>query len=173
MRGRLPQTILTDFDSGLRDGIAREFPDTKHVICIWHVLFKLSSWFSLPLGSQYEEFKAEFDLLCHLEDVDDFEHQWNLLVARFGLVSDKHMALLFSYRASWLFSFIKGCFVARTMTIEFSQSLDTFLKRILSGQTCLQVFFDQVCWLLVCFLVNILKFLIYSFKFSFLHFLGQ
>ncbi|KAK4846842.1 hypothetical protein QYF36_022538 [Acer negundo] len=60
MRGSCPQTILTDIDSGLRDGIARELPNTKH------------------------------------------------------------------------------------MTIEFSQSLETFLKRILSGQTCLQVFFEQV-----------------------------
>ncbi|KAK4846609.1 hypothetical protein QYF36_019816 [Acer negundo] len=91
-----------------------------------------------------DEFKAEFNMLCHLEGVEAFEHQWNLLVARFGLVSDKHIALLSSYRASWPFSYIRGYFLAWTMTIEFSQSLETFLKRILSGQTCLQVFFEQV-----------------------------
>ncbi|XP_044504010.1 putative protein FAR1-RELATED SEQUENCE 10 [Mangifera indica] len=144
MRGRRPQTILTDIDSGLREGISRELPNTKHVICIWHILSKLSSWFSLPLGSQFEEFKAEFNMLCHLENVEDFEHQWNLLVARFGLASDKHIALLFSYRESWPFSYIRGYFVARAMTAEFSQSLDTSLKRILNGQPCLQVFFEQV-----------------------------
>ncbi|KAI9177477.1 hypothetical protein LWI28_015678 [Acer negundo] len=83
-------------------------------------------------------------MLCHLEGVEAFEHQWNLLVVRFGLVSDKHIALLSSYRASWPFSYIRGYFLAWTMTIEFSQSLETFLKRILSGQTCLQVFFEQV-----------------------------
>ncbi|KAI9177295.1 hypothetical protein LWI28_013348 [Acer negundo] len=91
-----------------------------------------------------DEFKAEFNMLCHLEGVEAFEHQWNLLVARFGLVSDKHIALLSSYRASWPFSYIRGYFLAWTMTIEFSQSLEIFLKRILSGQTCLQVFFEQV-----------------------------
>jgi hypothetical protein len=144
MRGRRPQTILTDIDSGLRDAIARELPNTKHVICIWHILSKLSSWFSLPLGSQYADFKPDFDMLCHLESVEDFEHQWNLLVARFGLVSDKHVSLLFSYRASWPLSYTKSLFVARMLTAEFSQSLDSFLKRILSAQTCLQVFFDQV-----------------------------
>ena len=117
MRGRHPQTILTDIDSGLRDGIARELPNTKHVICMWHILSKLSSWFSLPLGSQYEEFKAEFDMLCRLESVDDFEHQWNHFVARFGLVSDKHIALLFSYRAFWLFSYIRGYFLANMTTV--------------------------------------------------------
>lgn len=34
MRGRQPQTIVTDIDSGLRDAIANEMPNTKHVICI-------------------------------------------------------------------------------------------------------------------------------------------
>ncbi|GLT94196.1 hypothetical protein SLE2022_119510 [Rubroshorea leprosula] len=144
MGGKRPQTIITDVDSGLRDAIARELPDTKHVICLWHILSKLSSWFSLPLGSQYEDFKTEFDMLCHLEGIEEFEHQWSLLVARFGLASDKHIALLFSYRASWPLSYIRGYFLARTMTAEFSQSMDACLKRILSGQTCLQVFFEQV-----------------------------
>ena len=147
MRGRHPQTLLTDIDSSLRDAIEREFPNTKHVICSWNVLSKLSSWFSLPLGSQYEEFKAEFDMLCHLEGIEEFEHQWNHLVARFGLASDKHIALLFSYRTSWPLSYIRGYFLAHSMTAEFSKSLDAFLRRILSGQTCLQLFFEQVCWL--------------------------
>ncbi|KAG2719571.1 hypothetical protein I3843_03G259100 [Carya illinoinensis] len=144
MGGQHPQTILTDIDSGLGDAIARELPNTKHVICIWHILSKLSSWFALPLGSQYADFKADFDVLCHLESVEDFEHQWNLLVARFGLVSDKHIALLFLYRASWPLSFIRSYFVARMLTAEFSQSLDSFLKKILNAQTCLQAFFEQV-----------------------------
>ncbi|XP_012478472.1 putative protein FAR1-RELATED SEQUENCE 10 isoform X1 [Gossypium raimondii] len=144
MRGRCPQTVLTDIDSSLRDAIARELPDTKHVICSWHVHSKLSSWFTPSLGSQYEEFKAEFDMLCHLEGIEEFEHQWNHLVARFGLASDKHIALLFSYRTSWPLSYIRSYFLARSMTAEFYQSLDEFFKRILSGQTCLQLFFEQV-----------------------------
>ena len=116
MRGRHPQTILTDIDSSLRDAMEREFPNTKHVICSWHVLSKLSSWFSLPFGSQYEEFKAEFDMFCQLEGIEEFEHQWNLLVARFGLASDKHIALLFSYTTFWPLSYIRGYFLACSMT---------------------------------------------------------
>ncbi|KAF3945486.1 hypothetical protein CMV_028138 [Castanea mollissima] len=73
MRGRRPQTILTDIDSGLRDAIARELPNTKHRV-------------------------------------------WKILS-------------------------INGIF---WLLAEFSQSLDSFLKRILSAHTCLQVFFEQV-----------------------------
>lgn len=144
IKGRHPQTIITDMELALRDAIARELPNTKHVVCIWHILSKLSSWLSFPLGSRFEDFKAEFDLLCHEENVEDFEHQWNLLVARFELVTDKHVALLFSYRGFWSISYIRGSFLARTMAPEFSQSLHTFLKRILGGQTCLQASFEQI-----------------------------
>ncbi|KAM7263855.1 hypothetical protein ACFE04_001538 [Oxalis oulophora] len=144
MRGKHPQTIVTDIDLRLRDAIAEELPNTKHVISIWKVLSKLPSWFSLPLGSRYKDFKAGFDVLCHLEGLEDFEHHWNVLVAQYGLTSDKHIALLFSYRAYWACSYIKSYFLARTMTIEFSQSLNTFLKGILVGQTCLPLFFEQV-----------------------------
>ena len=138
--------MITDIDSGLKDAIARELPNTRHIICIWHILSKISSWFSVPLGSQYENFKAEFDMLSHLESVEDFEHQWNILVARFGLVSDKHIGLLYPSRESWSLSYIRGYFLARTLTAEFSLALESFLKRILIAETCLQVFFEQVCY---------------------------
>ncbi|KAH0650774.1 putative protein FAR1-RELATED SEQUENCE 10 [Solanum tuberosum] len=144
MRGRQPQTIVTDIDSGLRDAIASEMPNTKHVICIWQVLSKLSSWFSSPLGLQYPDFKSEFDMLCRLENVEDFEHQWNQLVARFGLGSDKHIALLLSYRASWPISYMRNFFLARTMTIEYWKLVETFMKNILTPQSSLLLFFEQV-----------------------------
>ncbi|KAI4308515.1 hypothetical protein L6164_031578 [Bauhinia variegata] len=144
MRGRYPETILTDIDPGLGDAIAREFSNTKHVICTWHILSKLSSWFSILLGSKYSDFRSEFDILCDLESIENFEHQWDPFVARFGLVSDKHIALLSSFRASWPVAYIRSYFVARSLTAEFSQSIDSFFKRILNGQTCLHGFFEQI-----------------------------
>ncbi|GMH12565.1 hypothetical protein Nepgr_014406 [Nepenthes gracilis] len=144
MQGRQPQTVVTDIDSAIRDAVASEWPNTKHVICIWKIMSKLSSWFSLPLGLQYAEFKSEFEMLCYLESIEDFEHQWNHFIARFGIASDRHITLLSSYRTSWPFSYIRGYFLARMMTTDYTRSLDTFLKGILNGQTCLQVFFQQV-----------------------------
>nr|GMC70644.1 FAR1-RELATED SEQUENCE 10 [Ipomoea batatas] len=144
MEGRQPETIVTDLDSELRDAIANEMPNTKHVICLWKILPKLSSWFSTPLGVQYAEFKSEFDIISQLENVDEFEHQWNHLVARYGLGSDKHIALLFAYRMSWPISYIRNFFLAHSMTPEYSKLVETFLKHILSEQSNLQLFFEQV-----------------------------
>ncbi|CBI25746.3 hypothetical protein VitviT2T_014749 [Vitis vinifera] len=144
MKGRPPQAIITDLDPGLRDAIRSELPTTKHVISVWNILAKLSSWFSLPLGLQYAEFKSEFEALYCLEVPDEFDLRWNQMVSRFGLSSDKHIALLFSLRASWALAFIRGYFLARMTTELYAKSVDSFLKGIFNAQTCLRSFFEQV-----------------------------
>ncbi|GMY36648.1 FAR1-RELATED SEQUENCE 10 [Fagus crenata] len=144
MRGRCPQTILTDLDPGLRDAIRSELPSTKHVTSIWNILSKLPSWFSLPLGSRYAEFKSEFDALYRVDSEDEFDLRWNQMVSMFGLGSDKHIALLFSFRASWALSYMRVYFLARMATTAYSKSVDAFLKGVFSTQTCLRSFFEQV-----------------------------
>ncbi|PNX93001.1 protein FAR1-related sequence 10-like [Trifolium pratense] len=101
MRGRCPQTILSDLDPGLRDAVRSEFPGTKHVISVWNIINKVPSWFSLPLGSRYAEFKSEFNALFNIENTEEFELQWSQMISVFGLDSDKHIDLLYSVRASW------------------------------------------------------------------------
>ncbi|CAM8988977.1 unnamed protein product [Rhodiola kirilowii] len=144
MRGRQPQTILTDMDPAIIHAVANELPNTKHVICLWHILSKISSWFSVPLGSHYGDFRSEFEVTCYLERIEDFEHQWNHLVTQYELGSDKHLALLYTYREYWPFCFISNYFLARMATKEFLKSMNTFLKKILSSQACLQGFFEEI-----------------------------
>ncbi|KAA8519207.1 hypothetical protein F0562_013463 [Nyssa sinensis] len=144
MKGRYPQTILTDLDPGLRDAIRSELPNTKHVTSIWNIMPKVSCWFSPPLGPRYAEFKSEFDALYHLESTEGFEFRWNQMVSRFGLASDKHIDLLFSLSSSWALSYTRGCFLARMATTAYSKSVDAFLKGIFNAQTCLRSFFEQV-----------------------------
>ncbi|GFQ03020.1 putative protein far1-related sequence 10 [Phtheirospermum japonicum] len=144
MRGRQPEIVVTDMDSGLRDALAIEMPNTKQIISIWHVLSKIPSWFSVQLGEQYSDFKSEFDTLCHLENMEDFEHQWNHLVAQFGIGSDKHISLLFGYRTSWPFCYVRNYFLARTLMPEYCKLVETFLKNVVSMQSSLPCFFNQV-----------------------------
>lgn len=144
MKGRYPQTILTDLDPVLRDAITIELPSTKHITSIWNILPKLSSWFSVLLGSQYVEFKSEFEVLYGLESAEDFELRWNHMVSQYGLSSDKHIALLLSLRSSWALSYTRGFFLARMSTAAYSKAVDAFLKGVFNAQTCLRSFFEQV-----------------------------
>ncbi|XP_065870983.1 putative protein FAR1-RELATED SEQUENCE 10 isoform X2 [Euphorbia lathyris] len=144
MKGKCPQTILTDLDMGLKDAISSELPSTKHVIPKWTILPKVYSWFSLPLGSRYGEFKSKFDELYHIENAEDFELQWNQMVSLYGLGSDKHIALLNSLRGSWALSYVRGYFLARMATSAYSKSVDAFIKGVCSTESCLRTFFEQV-----------------------------
>ncbi|PKI60762.1 hypothetical protein CRG98_018845 [Punica granatum] len=144
MNGRFPQTIVTDLDVSLKDAVRSGLPSTKHVISVSSILPKLSSWFSVPLGSQYEEFRSEFDSINCIETAEDFDFQWNQMVSRFSLGSDKHIALLHSVRVSWAPSHTRGYLLARITSPVFLKSVDTFLKGIFGAQTCLRSFFDQV-----------------------------
>ncbi|KAL3521826.1 hypothetical protein ACH5RR_014660 [Cinchona calisaya] len=144
MKGRYPQTIVTDIDLGLRDAIRSELPSTKHVISVWNILPKVFSWFSVLLGPRYSELKSELEVLYSMESAEEFEYQWSQIISRFGLNSDKHITLLFSLRLYWAMSYIRGCFLAQMASISYSKSVDTFLKGVFNAQTCLRSFFEQV-----------------------------
>ncbi|KAL5575837.1 hypothetical protein UlMin_017536 [Ulmus minor] len=143
MGGRCPQTILTDLDPGLRDAMCA-LPSIKHVVPVWNIVSKVSSWFSHPLGSRYAEFKSELDAIFRLENTEEFELHWSQVAAMFELSTDKHISLLYSFRASWAPSYTRGYYLARMATAGYSKSVDAFLKGIFSSQTCLRSFFEQV-----------------------------
>lgn len=69
------------------------------------------------------------------------------MISIFGLSTDKHIVLLHSFRASWALCYMRGCFVARMATTDYSKSIEVFLKGVFSTQTCLRSFFEQVYWL--------------------------
>lgn len=149
MNGRLPQTLFTDLDLELTDAVLREWPFTKHVFSIWHVLSKFPSWFS-ALSYRYEKFKSEIHRLYYLDTVEEFEHDWQHMVMEFGLITDRHINLLFSHRASWALPYLRGSFSAGLMTIGVSMSITSFFKEFLNSKTRLKDFVEQVhsSWLL-------------------------
>ncbi|XP_039163922.1 putative protein FAR1-RELATED SEQUENCE 10 [Eucalyptus grandis] len=66
------------------------------------------------------------------------------MVSRFGLGSDKHIALPYSIRTSWALCYTRGHFLARMTTVASLRSVDSFLKGIFGPNACLRRFFDQV-----------------------------
>ncbi|KAL0437667.1 UNVERIFIED_CONTAM: protein FAR1-RELATED SEQUENCE 11 [Sesamum radiatum] len=69
MSGKAPGTILTDQNTWLKEAISTEMPGTKHAFSIWHIISKFSDWFSVILGPQYDNWKAEFHRLYNLHTV--------------------------------------------------------------------------------------------------------
>jgi hypothetical protein len=82
-----------------------------HAFCIWHIVAKLSSWFSFALSSRYNDFKQDFHRVYHLACEEYFEQEWHLMVAKFGWCMDRHINLLFSHRKCWALAYLKDFFL--------------------------------------------------------------
>jgi hypothetical protein len=128
----------------LKEAIAIEMPDTKHAFCIWHIISKFSDWFSILLGSCYDDWKAEFLRLYNLESVQDFEEGWSEMVEKYELHANKHITSLYAFRSFWALSFLRNYFFGGTMDICQSGSITAFIQRFLSAQSRLDYFVDEV-----------------------------
>ncbi|KAL8140465.1 hypothetical protein V2J09_006486 [Rumex salicifolius] len=144
MKGKAPQTIITDQNVWLKDAIASELPKTKHAFCVWHIMAKFSEWFSLLLGSHYDTWKAEFYRLYSLEIIEDFENGWREMMARFGLQSNKHIISLYALRSFWALSFLRRHFFGGLVNKCQLESIHAFTQRILSVQSQLDQFIHKV-----------------------------
>jgi hypothetical protein len=145
MKEKAPQTILTDHNMWLKEAIAIEMPETKHAFCIWHIIAKFSDWFSVLLGSHYDDWKAEFHRLYNLESMEDFEGGWREMVNKYGLHANKHIVSLYALRTFWALSFLRRYFFAGIMSAYQSESINAFIQRFLSAQSQLDCFVEQVC----------------------------
>jgi hypothetical protein len=145
MKEKAPQTILTDHNMWLKGAIAIEMPETKHAFCIWHIIAKFSDWFSVLLGSHYDDWKAEFHRLYNLESQEDFEVGWREMVNKYGLHANKHIVSLYALRTFWALSFLRRYFFAGMMSACQSELINAFIQRFLSAQSQLDHFVEQVC----------------------------
>ncbi|VVA90699.1 unnamed protein product [Arabis nemorensis] len=144
MNGKAPQTILTDHNMCLKEAIAGEMPTTKHALCIWMIVGKFPSWFNAGLGERYNDWKAEFYRLYHLESVEEFELGWRDMVNSFGLHTNRHINNLYVSRSLWSLPYLRSHFFAGMTLTGRSKAINAFIQRFLSAQTRLAHFVEQV-----------------------------
>ncbi|KAL4192759.1 hypothetical protein AMTRI_Chr06g173570 [Amborella trichopoda] len=114
-------------DLALKEVICKELPNTKRAFCIWHLLSKLSSWFSLLLGKRYNKFDTDFYKLYNLESNEDFEEGCHPLVNKFALHSNRHINNLWNLKEQR----------------ERSETINASMKRSVGSQTPLSELIDQ------------------------------
>ncbi|XP_072959900.1 protein FAR1-RELATED SEQUENCE 11-like isoform X1 [Typha angustifolia] len=144
MKGKTPQSILTDQNMWLKEAISLEMPTTKHAFCIWHITARFSDWFSVLLGSQYDDWKADFHRLYHMEVVEDFEAEWRKTVNVYGLHANKHIASLYALRALWALPYLRSYFCAGLTSTTHSESISALIRKVLSAQSELDHFVERV-----------------------------
>ncbi|VAH85591.1 unnamed protein product [Triticum turgidum subsp. durum] len=102
MCGVAPKLVITDEDQSMRRGIESIFPNTKHRLCMWHILMKLPEKVG-PILRDNEDFKPRF-MACvrGSETPDEFESRWSSIISEFGLEDNEWLKEKYGLRESWI-----------------------------------------------------------------------
>lgn len=148
MNGKAPATILTDQNTWLKQALAMEMSATKQCFSIWHITSKFSDWFSVVLGSQYDNWKSEFHQLYNLHEVQEFEVGWREMIDTYGLHGNKHIVSLYALRAYWALPFLRSYFFAGMSSTFKPELINSYVQRFLSAQSAPDNFVEQVALVL-------------------------
>ncbi|GJZ30745.1 RNA-directed DNA polymerase, eukaryota [Tanacetum coccineum] len=89
---RAPNIIVTDQDGAMRLAVAAEFPESKHRLCMWHIMQKIPAKKNLVRSSMFI-------------GPEEFEDKWNKFMEEFNLVNHKWLSKMYRLRSSWIPAF--------------------------------------------------------------------
>ncbi|XP_021972390.1 protein FAR1-RELATED SEQUENCE 5-like [Helianthus annuus] len=98
--GVAPKVVVTDQDAAMKIAIRDVFPDTRHRLCMWHIMIKVSEKVGTEL-SQDEVFKED---ICDVVWTDalepaQFETQWCDLMIKYNLTSNSWLSDMYNLRS--------------------------------------------------------------------------
>ncbi|XP_040996090.1 protein FAR-RED IMPAIRED RESPONSE 1-like [Juglans microcarpa x Juglans regia] len=143
MDGIAPKAIITDQDRAMKNAIAIVFPESRHRLCLWHILKKvpekLSSYASYKSGMKNALMKCVYDT----HTIDEFEKSWDELIDTYHLHDNVWLKSLYTEREYWVPAFLKDCFWAGMSTTQRSESMNAFFDGYVHAKTNLKEFVDQ------------------------------
>jgi len=111
-----PTVIISDQDPAMKVAIQEVFPNTKHRLCMWHIMKKLREKVSAFLW-QHKEFKKEFNACVwnNYLDREGFEAQWETVMDTYELQDHVWFKELKKIREDWIPAYFKDFFMGGLM----------------------------------------------------------
>nr|XP_043615775.1 protein FAR1-RELATED SEQUENCE 5-like [Erigeron canadensis] len=137
-----PFAIITDQDKAIVNAIKKEFPNTRHRYCSWHI--NKHELEHLPsLKARYpgiEEFYREW---VKNDTVEEFETRWKVMSCQYKFESRSWIMDMYTQRHHWAEVFLKDCFFAGMTTSGRSDSIHSFFDGYVTSNTMLNEFVVQ------------------------------
>ncbi|KAF5452626.1 hypothetical protein F2P56_027602 [Juglans regia] len=122
MDGIAPKAIITDQDRAMKNAIAIVFPETRHRLCLWHILKKvpekLGSYAAYRSGLKTQLMKCVYDT----QTIEDFEKCWAEFINTYDLNDNAWLNSLYAERENW------------TNLKEFVDQFDNALKKKIENE---------------------------------------
>ncbi|XP_023749947.2 uncharacterized protein LOC111898248 [Lactuca sativa] len=95
---KAPKNVLTDQDAEIKQAMESVLPNSRHRLCMWHIMKKLQAKVTGDLFKN-KDFKKRFNKLVwnmHLKP-DEFEKKWDLIINEFNLEDKDGSTICLNY----------------------------------------------------------------------------
>nr|GEV55710.1 protein FAR1-related sequence 5-like [Tanacetum cinerariifolium] len=113
---RPPNIVVTDQDGAMRLAVAAEFAESKHRLCMWHIMQKIPAKIVSRIYDD-TDFKDKFGKIVWNMFIgpEEFENRWNKLMEEFNLVNHKCFSKMYCLRSLWVPAFFVDSLLCRLM----------------------------------------------------------
>ncbi|GJU91271.1 FAR1-related sequence 5-like protein [Tanacetum coccineum] len=143
--GKDPNVVITDQDPSMKIAIPECFPNTRHRLCMWHIMQKLVTKVGTAICNK-TDFKRR---ICDIVWTDqilpyEFEREWEIMIKDFQLDDNKWLQDMFDIRESWIPAFLRDELMAGLMrTTSRSESENHFFGKWTSPHLTLVEFLSH------------------------------
>ncbi|VFQ65007.1 unnamed protein product [Cuscuta campestris] len=126
--GNAPKCIITDQDPSFRGAVKQGFLGTVHRYCIGHIMKKVVKKVDNNLLKD-ADFLSKLNAIVwsHYLEPDDFETQWQNLMAEYNFESHKWFTKIFQIRTMWILAYFRDLFMGGLLrTTSRSESENSF-----------------------------------------------
>ncbi|XP_076921178.1 protein FAR1-RELATED SEQUENCE 5-like [Bidens hawaiensis] len=101
--GVAPKVVVTDQDPAMKQAIASVYSNTRHRLCMWHIMKKLADKVGVVLCNN-EDFKWKICDIVWTDSISQFEFEtkWQLIMKEYDLESNKWLTDIFDMRYDWI-----------------------------------------------------------------------
>ncbi|XP_021991289.1 protein FAR-RED IMPAIRED RESPONSE 1-like [Helianthus annuus] len=140
--GSQPKVVVTEQDPAMKKAISVVFVDTRHRLCMWHVMHKLS----LKVGVRLCNSTNFKERICGVVWTDiltpeEFESEWETVIAEFNLEDNDWLSDIFALRESWIHAYYRMEHMSGLMrTTSRSESENHFFGQVCNSKVTLVQF---------------------------------
>ncbi|XP_038717223.1 protein FAR1-RELATED SEQUENCE 5-like [Tripterygium wilfordii] len=137
-----PAGIITDQDRAIKNAIEVVFPATRHRLCLWHIMKKVSE----KLGSYKEYENIIYDLgeaVYDSQSTYEFERCWESMIAKFHLTDNGWLKIMYDLSEIWVPIYVKNFFWVGMSSTQRSEGVNAFLDGYVNSKTTLRQFVEQ------------------------------
>ncbi|GKB11997.1 FAR1-related sequence 5-like protein, partial [Tanacetum coccineum] len=100
---REPMVAVTDQDPAMKISVEKEFNNSRHRLCMWHIMEKLSTKVG-PVLCQNKAFKKRICDIVWTDTIEpsEFEREWHSIINDFELQSNNWFSDMFEPRFNWI-----------------------------------------------------------------------